>query len=246
MFTPEERARLRSDLLEHAASDGRISGAAITGSGAAGREDRWSDIDLAFGIGADADLTAVVADWTKQMYESHGAVHHLDIRAGSWLYRVFLLSSSLQVDLAFVPAYEFRPLAPTFRLVSGTSNEFRTGLSPPPADSIGFSWLYAVHARSCIARNRLWQALYMINNVRDRALELACIRHGLTPVHGRGIDQLPDKVIARFETSLVGRIDADELRRAYRVVVSELLNEIRLADAGVARRLDEPFRALLS
>ena len=246
MFTPEERARLRSDLLERAARDQRISGTAITGSGAAGREDSWSDIDLAFGVAAAADLTAVVDDWTKQMYESHGAVHHLDVRAGSWLYRVFLLSSSLQVDLAFVHAPDFRPLAPTFRLVSGTSKEF--GASPPPAngDLIGYSWLYAIHARSCIARNRLWQALYMINNVRDRALELACIRHGLPAVHGRGIDQLPGNIIDRFDASLVTRIDADELRRSYRVIVSELFNEIRLADTELARRLDEPFRSLLA
>ena len=50
MFTPEERARLRSDLLDHASRDARISGAAITGSAAEEREDRWSDIDLAFGV----------------------------------------------------------------------------------------------------------------------------------------------------------------------------------------------------
>ena len=32
MFNSEERDRLRSDLLEYAAKDQRISGAAITGS----------------------------------------------------------------------------------------------------------------------------------------------------------------------------------------------------------------------
>ena len=36
--TPEERARLRSDLLDYAANDQRVSGAAITGSAAGGRE----------------------------------------------------------------------------------------------------------------------------------------------------------------------------------------------------------------
>src|ERR1035441_2747454 len=66
MFTPEERARLRSDLLAYAASDQRISGAAITGSAAAAREDRWSDIDLAFGVGEPADLPNVLADWTDR------------------------------------------------------------------------------------------------------------------------------------------------------------------------------------
>src|ERR1017187_9598508 len=50
MFTPSERGSLRSELLEAAASDPRICAAAITGSAAAEREDKWSDIDLAFGI----------------------------------------------------------------------------------------------------------------------------------------------------------------------------------------------------
>src|SRR5580700_5239730 len=101
MFTPEERARLRSGLLDYAAGDRRISGAAITGSLAAGREDQWSDIDLAFGVGDAAELPNVLADWTSYMYHRHLALHHLDVRFGEWIYRVFLLPSTLQVDLAF-------------------------------------------------------------------------------------------------------------------------------------------------
>ena len=115
MFTPEERARLRSDLLEYAASDQRIGGAAITGSAAAQCEDRWSDIDLAFGVGATAELPNVLADWTAHMYQQHRALHHLDVRSGGWIYRVFLLPTTLQVDLAFVSATEFRALFPCLR-----------------------------------------------------------------------------------------------------------------------------------
>ena len=70
MFTSEERDRLRSDLLEYAAKDQRISGAAITGSAAAAREDRWSDIDLAFGVSDAAELPNVLSDWTAHMYGS--------------------------------------------------------------------------------------------------------------------------------------------------------------------------------
>ena len=83
MFTLEERARLRSDLLQFAVSDRRISGAAVTGSAAAECEDQWSDIDLAFGIVDVAELPNVLADWTKHMYDQHLAVHHLDIQYGA-------------------------------------------------------------------------------------------------------------------------------------------------------------------
>jgi hypothetical protein len=186
MFTPDQRTRVRSDLLRYATHDQRVSGAAITGSAAADCEDEWSDIDLAFGLADPVDVQAVLSDWTSYMYKKHSAIHHVDVNAGLWIYRVFLLPDALQVDLAFVQATEFRPLAPTFLLVSGTANESRTFPAPTPGGIIGMGWLHALHARSCIARMRLWQAEYMISGVRDHALTLACIRHGLPAVHGRG------------------------------------------------------------
>jgi predicted nucleotidyltransferase len=72
MFTPEERDRLRAALVSVAQADARITGAALTGSAALGAEDRWSDIDLALGLAADADLSHVIADWTELMYQEHG------------------------------------------------------------------------------------------------------------------------------------------------------------------------------
>src|SRR4051794_19019561 len=158
MFTPEQRARLRSDLLQHADHDQRISGAAITGSASLDREDQWSDIDLAFGVAEEAQLPAVLADWTAHMYGQHGALHHLDLQFGAWTCRVFILPGTLQVDLAFVPAAEFRATAPSFRLVSGEAQDARHTPPADPAFIAGFALLYAIHARTSIARRELWQA----------------------------------------------------------------------------------------
>ena len=213
MFTPEARSQLRSNLLEYAARDERISGAAVTGSAAVDREDQWSDIDLAFGVIDVAKLSDVLSDWTKLMYEKHSAVHHVDVKSGTWVYRVFLLASTLQVDLAFAPATDFRPLAASFRLVFGNANTPQNTPPPLASDIIGLGWLYALHARSCIARRRLWQAEYMISGLRDHALALACVRSGVPTVHGRGLDQLPREVTAKFESSLVRQLEPDELLR---------------------------------
>jgi hypothetical protein len=249
MFTPEERAGLRTSLLELAHNDQRITGAAITGSAAASRddhlrEDRWSDVDLAFGVHTAANLPSVLSDWTAHMYDRHGALHHLDMLFGAWTYRVFLLSNTLQVDLAFVVDTEFRALAPTFRLMFGTANEPRHAPPPEPAAIIGLAWLYALHARTCIARRKLWQAEYMISGVRDHALALASIRHGLSSVHGRGIDLLPHEVTAPFEDSLVRQLEPGELSRAFRVVMNGLVQEILKADQELAQRLQGVLTAL--
>lgn len=231
MYTPEDRTHLPSRLLEFARDDGRINRAAVTGSAADSREDKWSDIDLAFGVATTADLPTVLADWTAQMYDRHHGLHHLDVIAGAWTYRVFFLTNTLQVDLAFVSETEFRALAPTFRLIFGKANEPRHPSTPRAEAIVGMAWLYALHARSCLARRKLWQAEYMISGVRDNALALACIRHGLPAAQGRGTDLLPTGVAAPFEDSLVRQLDTVELSRAFKAVIHGLLREMRSADA---------------
>ena len=121
MFNPEERDRLKDELVFRARGDARIDGAAFTGSSAGGHEDRWSDIDLALSVVAGYDET--MAEWTAWMYESHDAVHHLDVVDGGAVYRVFLLPSSLQVDLSFWPKGQLRPIGPAFRLLFGEAGQ---------------------------------------------------------------------------------------------------------------------------
>jgi len=244
VFTPEERERLREELVAAARADERISGVALTGSAARSALDRWSDIDLAFGIGDPARLREALGDWTDRMHREHGAVHHFDVTRGSWVYRVFLLQSTLQVDLAFAPAADFGALSPTFRLLSGRSVDLPQAQSPAVEEMIGLGWLYALHSRSCIERGEVWQAEYMISAVRDQALALAALRHGLPAVQGRGFDALPPAVKAAFEGAVVRSIATFELKRAFRVATERLLSEVRHSDPALAARLEGPLTEL--
>ena len=244
MFTPEDRTRLRDALVAAARADPRITGCALTGSGSVGAEDRWSDIDLALSVAGGADRGRLVTDWTDRMYREGGAVHHLDVYLGETLFRVFLLASTLQVDIAFWPEAEFGAIGPAFRLLFGSANERPARPPPAAAALIGMGWLYALHARSSIARGRAWQAEYMISGMRDQVLALACLRHGLPAVEGRGIDTLPPEATAAVAAGLVRSLDAAELRRAFAAVTEALIAEVELADAGQAGRLAAPLREL--
>jgi hypothetical protein len=237
VFTAEDRIGLRDTLINAARRDARISGVALTGSAALGAEDRWSDIDLAFGVKASSDRDALIREWTGRMYDAFDAVHHTDMSAAGALFRVFLLRNTLQVDLAFWPESEFGAIAPTFRLVSGSARDRPTPPGPSVEPLIGMAWLYALHARSSIARGKVWQAEYMISGVRDHVLALACVRHGVPAVQGRGMDMLPPHVAAPMTDALVRTLDDVELRRAFRSVCVLLLAEAQAADAELARRL---------
>jgi hypothetical protein len=246
LFTPEERERLRTAIIAEVCADPRVTGAAITGSASLGKEDRWSDIDLAFGVRTAEEIPGLLRDCTERMFAAHGAVHHVDVQAGAWIYRVFLLRSSLQVDLAFAPASEFGARAPSFKLVHGVAAP--AAYRPPPQAEflVGMAWLYALHVRPSIARGRYWQAEYMLSAARDHALALACLRHGLPTGDARGFDSLPADVRDAFRRGLAGSLDPADLVAAFRAVMDALAAEIEHADSALAERLRDPLRELLA
>jgi hypothetical protein len=178
------------------------------------------------------------------MYRAYQALHHIDVVVGASVYRVFLLANTLQVDLAFSPAEEFGARAPTFRLLFGESVQMPQIQPPTAAYLIGLAWLHALHARSCIERGKTWQAEYMISAVRDHALALACLRHGLPAVQGRGLDRLSREVSAPFEGALVRTLETGELRRAFAVAIEGLLRETRHSDPDLGARLAAPLKEL--
>jgi hypothetical protein len=237
MFTGEEREQIRAALVHSAQTDSNITGAAHLGSAAADRLDDWSDIDLALSVSPNAAMDEVIAEWTARLYDAHGAVAHCDVRRGETLYRVFLLRNTLQVDLSFWPANRFRATGPNFKLIFGSANEPQPSAGDSTAELIGLAWLYALHVRSSIARRRLLQAEYMLSNMRNRVIALACVRAGFSTSEGRGFDDLSEDQRSRFAECYPSSLNPEELQRAFRRTMSALLNEIRLRDSDLAAKI---------
>jgi hypothetical protein len=108
------------------------------------------------------------------------------------------------------------------------------------------AWLHALHARSCILRDKLWQAEYMVSAVRDHTFALACIRLGLPAAHGRGMDLLPESVTRPLLASMIGRLNSDELWRAFDAVLQSLTSEVNYVDPALGSRVSAEIRALSS
>jgi hypothetical protein len=242
MFTEEEREELRGALVSAAKTDAKLSGAAHLGSAAISRLDAWSDIDLALCVAPGASLPDAVSAWTARMYERHDAVAHFDVRRGEILYRVFLLKNTLQVDLSFWPATEFRAAGPKFKLIFGTANEPAAAPAASATNSIGMAWLYALHVRSSLERGRLLQAEYMLSGMRDEALALACMRCGVATIQGRGFDDLPDEEKNGFAECYPRGMMRAELRRAFQATMKALLAEIRRQDGELAGRIEATLK----
>lgn len=199
--------------------------------------DRWSDIDLALQLAPAADLGAVVGRWTDLLQERGPVAGHLDIGAGEALYRVFLLSDSLQVDLSFWPAGSFGSTGEPFEVLFGQASG---SSSVEPVDVgvlVGWGWLYALHARSALARGKVWQALQMVDGLRDQLIALACLRRELQPFEGRGVDQLPAEELAALMEAVAPGPDVLPLRAALAAGLELLHQEVGRVDVDWAKRL---------
>ncbi len=225
MFTVEERDRIRERILGMARADRRIVAGAAIGSAAHGAGDRWSDLDLGFGVGEGASVADVLADWTPRLEREWGAAHLFDLRAGAATYRVFLFPGALQVDLSFAPAAQFGSRGPKFKLLFGTAVEHPRPEPPSVRHLFGLGVHHAVRARFCIARGRLWQAQHWIGEMREIGMTLACRRRGLATAQGRGYDDLPAGVAKPFADTLVRALDSAELLRALGAAIDGLLRE---------------------
>jgi hypothetical protein len=224
MFSVEDRERVREVLVEKALGDARVVAAAAVGSSASGG-DRWSDLDLTFGIEGGVPVEAVLADWTQTVVDEFEAAVLFDLPVGSTIYRVFLLPGALQVDLSFGPAAEFGARGPRFRLLFGEAVEKSWATPPSMEFEFGLAVHHAVRGYLCLERGRLWQAEYWISALRDHALTLACLRRGLEASYGRGFDSLPAEVRDALVGSLVGELTVAGLRRALAIATAGLLRE---------------------
>jgi hypothetical protein len=245
MFTPEERERVQQRLLAIARADRRIVAGALIGAGAQGRGDRWSDLDLGFGVGDGATPADLLAEWTPRLEREFDAVHLFDVAVASTIYRVFLFPGALQVDVSFAPAAEFGSRGPKFRLLFGRAVEHPPSEPPSARHLFGLGVHHALRARFCIERGRLWQAQHWISELREIGLTLACRRRGLEARQGRGYDELPADVLDSFKKTLIRSIERDELMRALKTT-SE--NVLRQADEvrELVFRVEDQLRALIS
>jgi hypothetical protein len=244
VFTVEQRDALRDRVLRLAEEDERVVAGAAVGSLAVDGGDRFSDLDLTFGIADHAVVADVLDDWTRTLGGELDALHLVDLERSPTIYRVFLLPDALQFDLSMTPASQFRPGGPRFQLLFGETAPDDVALrepagpgglfSPTPAvagDIFGWGVVYALHARACIERGRVWQAEHYVGALRDHALALACLREGRIAVQGRGYDDLSAETLDRLADSHVGAIRPDALRQALAACVDALMREG--ADAGL-------------
>jgi predicted nucleotidyltransferase len=230
LYTPEERDEVAERLLDLLSADERVARAELSGSGAHGYDDRWSDVDLVVTVREGVDQLGVADDWIPRVYEALPVVHHFAVSFGEEHVRGFLLENLLEVDVGFRPA------------------QVSEGDWPgPDADSeAGFAWHDVLHAAVALARGRRWRAQYYVGVLRWRTLALATARLGVQLDEYKDVDELPTELLRALEETLPRSLDPEELRRAVWAATSAFLDELRIARPELADRLTRPLEEFLT
>ena len=111
---------------------------------------------------------------------------------------------------------------------------------------VRMAWLYALHVRSALARGRGWQAVWMLEGIRNRLIAWYCLRHGLASQEGRGVDQLPASRRAELASGLVTTTDPTDLRQSFRRLVELLQEEMTRQALPVQAGLDQTLDQLVA
>ena len=228
--------------MQMSREDPRLVSGALVGSTVGGGGDRWSDLDLTFGLADNTNLEEVLAGWTYRLGSEFGAVHLFDLPHLGTVYRV-LLPGNLQVDLSFTPGTRFLGKGLKHELLFGNAVEREPAPLPQPKQVFGLAVVYLLHARACIERSRFWEAEYCISAARNQALILECLSHGLRTSYGRGYDDLPPETLKTFSKTLVGTLDKSHLLWTLGETVDVLLGSSQNA-GEVAVRIRSQLREI--
>ena len=250
LFTPESREATMERICALLKGDDRIDGVVLVGS-MARSPDRWSDVDLEVVVGEQHDTGGVVDDWVSRMYAEFPTLHHYEVAFGGTLVRGFLLADLLEIDLSFTPAPTFGVWGPA-KLIFGRSQAIRASVdvpsdsesTPPPPDwrgGAGFAWHDILHAGIAVKRGRLWQGLWYMERVRNRALALSSERRGWYAEFHDYTDDLPPAEREPLEETLVGSLEPQLLLEALRAATHALVSELEKGDPDLAAKLKGPL-----
>jgi predicted nucleotidyltransferase len=238
-----DRDAVRDRVLSWARQSAAVTAAAVVGSEVRGSLDAWSDVDLTFAVAGD--VSATLGEFTARMEAELDAVQLFDLPVRTTIYRVFMLPGPLQVDLSFTPAADFAPGGPDWRLLFGAQAERPLPPPPNPRQMLGLGVHHLRYTRACVERGRLWQALYVVNELRDEAMSMAAVRCGLRANFGRGYDALPAGVLDMAADAVVRSVTREEILRARRAAAVLLEREASLLPGGVAAALQERMREVM-
>ncbi len=265
-----ERATQRAEVLRRLSAalrqDPRLAGAVLVGSGAHGFQDDESDIDLVAPVATEYDAATVFREWKECISDLIAVRYHAETAFTEQHHLLVLLCADrLEVDLSFPPVVRLAALSPNWQVLWDRSGEVArrmvvSNVGSGIAGKQAYVWTLnravhrAVYASKALRRGHVWQALLLLDELRCRAVQLACLNalgEAYSDVLGqngveRHVDHLPPEVLAELSRSLPPHAGVDALHQSLAACVDAVLRHAATLDRRYGVERSEPLAVVLS
>lgn len=257
MFSVAERDETLHALKTLLQSDSQIIGLVLVGSGATDFQDASSDINLLVIVDPASTIFEVFQRVHLAFKEQFTPLvsHHLSYpdEYRWWL----MLSNYLPLDFHFVRPGHLVLYQEAWKVLLDRAGDLPHRLehavraeSDDPVEAyrrvMHTIWLPIVKCVAAIRRKRVWQAMYLLEDLRERAVELAALNHQVTLHDYAGVDDLPEMFLVRLKHTLPTSTSIPALRRALRMTTDLLFTEASSLESGlkgieIAETLSDPL-----
>ena len=261
-YSPATREVILDRLLTALQSDKRLVGLLVVGSGAEGFEDDHSDIDLCAVTTSADDVRPAFQEWGEKIRQMLPTFHSLESpRAPNIYLWVFFLENFLEIDLCFLCLNDLRAtrnrwntvLDRSGRIESIMQSSWENRPKPDLEDAYRFRlssiWHCIKHAAIAVQRQQPWRAIYELELIRNRAIELRGLREELETKRFRHVDQMPEDFLTDLEQTLVLSLKGVDIMNALRAATTCFFNEARQYDKilnlDLAWRFETKMKAYL-
>ena len=262
-YSPATREAILELLLTALQSDKRLVGLLVVGSGAEGFEDDHSDIDLCAVTTSADDVRPAFQEWGEKIRQMLPTFHSLESpRAPNIYLWVFFLENFLEIDLCFLCLNDLRAtrnrwntiLDRSGRIESIMQSSWENRPKPDLEEAYRFRlssiWHCIKHAAIAVQRQQPWRAIYELEQIRDRVIELRGLREELETKRFRHVDQMSEDFLTDLEQTLVLSLKGVDIMNALRAATTCFFNEARQYDKilnlDLAWRFETKMKAYLA
>ena len=262
-YSPATREAILDCLLTALQSDKRLVGLLVVGSGAEGFEDDHSDIDLCAVTTSADDVRPAFQEWGEKIRQMLPTFHSLESpRAPNIYLWVFFLENFLEIDLCFLCLNDLRAtrnrwntiLDRSGRIESIMQSSWENRPKPDLEEAYRFRlssiWHCIKHAAIAVQRQQPWRAIYELEQIRDRVIELRGLREELETKRFRQVDQMSEDFLSDLEQTLVLSLKGVDIMNALRAATTCFFNEARQYDKilnlDLAWRFEAKMKAYLA
>ena len=261
-YSPATREATLNRLLTALQSDKRITSLLVVGSGAEGFEDDHSDIDLCAVTTSADDVRPAFQEWGVKIHEMLSVFHSLESVRGPNVYLwVCLLENFLEIDLCFLCLDDLKATRNRWKTVfdhsgkiedimqSSWENRPKPDLEEAYRSRLSPIWHCIKHAAIAVQRKEPWRAIFELEQIRDRTIELRGLRDGLETKRFRHVDQMSEDFLKGLERTLVLSLRDVDIMNALKAATACFFQEARhfdeMLDLKLAERFETKMKAYL-